>query len=94
MSKAEFVTRLPILLRPDPARMVIRPYTPADDPERYTVPDHPRAQRIADRVLALDETALQEELQRLRLDFSGRHRNVAEVFLRRFHEVKIGRAHV
>ena len=87
MSKAEFVTRLPILLRPDPARMVIRPYTPADDPQRYTIPDHPRAQRIADRVLALDEAALQEELQRLRLDFSGRHRDVAEVFLRRFHEV-------
>lgn len=87
MSKAEFVTRLPVLLRPDPSRMVIRPYTPGDDPQRYKIPGHPRAQRIADRVLALDEAALQEELQRLRLDFSGRHRDVAEVFLRRFHEV-------
>ncbi|MGE4304982.1 MAG: glycoside hydrolase family 130 protein [Novosphingobium sp.] len=67
--------------------MVIRPYTPAADPPRYEITDHPRAQRIADRVLALDEAALHEELQRLLLDFSGRHRNVAEIFLRRFHEV-------
>jgi predicted GH43/DUF377 family glycosyl hydrolase len=87
VSKADFVTRLPVLLRPDPARMVIRPFTPAADPQRYEVADRPRAQRIADRVLALDEAALQEELQRLLLDFSGRHGDVAEVFLRRFHEV-------
>lgn len=86
MSKADFVTRLSAVLRPDPARMVIRPYTPSD-PQKFEDADHPRAQRIADRVLALDETSLQEELQRLLLDFSNRHRDVTKVFLRRFEEV-------
>jgi predicted GH43/DUF377 family glycosyl hydrolase len=86
VSKAEFVTRLPVILRPDPARMVIRPYAPSD-PQKFEVADHPRAQRIADRVLALDEASLQNELQRLLLDFSNRHRDVTKVFLRRFEEV-------
>lgn len=86
MSKAEFVTRLPVILRPDPARMVIRPYTPSD-PQRFEVADHSRAQRIADRVLALDELSLQDELERLLLAFSSRHRDVEMVFLRRFEEV-------
>jgi len=86
VSKAEFVTRLPVILRPDPARMVIRPYTPSD-PQRFEVADHSRAQRIADRVLALDELSLQDELERLLLAFSSRHRDVEMVFLRRFEEV-------
>lgn len=87
MSKADFVTRLPVLLRSDPARVVIRPYTPAADPKGFDQGDRPRAQRIADRVLALDEAELREELRRLLTDFSGRHRDVESVFLRRFQEV-------
>lgn len=87
MSKADFVTRLPILLRPNPARVVIQPYVPAADPRVHNPTDHPRAQRIAERVLALDDKALQEELQRLSQDFSGRHSCVACVFMQRFHEV-------
>lgn len=87
MSKADYVTRLPVMLRPDPSRVVIRPYTPAADPARFAT-DHPRAQRIADRVLALDEAELGDELQRLLEDFSGRHHDVSCVFMRRFHEVR------
>ncbi|MEO7468709.1 MAG: glycosidase [Sphingobium limneticum] len=60
---------------------------PSVETYKYALPDRPRAQRIADRVLSLDEDALHEELQRLLLGFSGRHRDVAAVFLRRFHEV-------
>lgn len=87
MSKAEFVTRLPVLLRPDPARTVIRPYVPAADPRAAHPTDHTRAQRIAERVLNLDKPALTEELRRLFEDFSDRHGCVACVFTRRFHEV-------
>lgn len=87
MSKADFVNRLPVLLRPDPGRTVLRPYIPAGDPRSTHLSDKPRAQRIADRVLALDENALKEELRRLFEDFADRHGCVACVFTRRFHEV-------
>ncbi len=87
MSKAEFVTRLPVLLRPDPGRVVIRPYEPAADARAHNPTDRPRAQRIADRVLALDDASVREELDRLAEDYSGRYRDVACVFMQRFHEV-------
>lgn len=87
MSTAEFVNRLPELLRPNPARVVIRPYMPSTETYKYAVPDQPRAQRIADRVLALDPASLHDELRRILDDFSGRHREVPSLFLRRFHEV-------
>lgn len=87
MSIAEFVSRLPVLLRPNPARVVIRPYMPSVEAYKYAAPDRPRAQRIADRVLALDATALHDELERILQDFSGRHRDVSSIFRRRFREV-------
>lgn len=88
MSSAAFVTRLPILLRPNPARTVIRPYMPSTDTYKYAQNDRPRSQRIADRVLALDDQSLAEEIERLLRDFSSRHRDVSALFLRRFHEVE------
>ena len=88
MSSAAFVRRLPILLRPNPARTVIRPYMPSKDGYKYAREDRPRSQRIADRVLGLDEQTLKDELDRVLRDFSGRHRNVSSLFLRRFHEVE------
>jgi predicted GH43/DUF377 family glycosyl hydrolase len=88
VSTAEYVNRLPVLLRPDPSRVVIRPYMPSTETYKYAVPNRPRAQRIADRVLALDQASLRNELQRILADFSGRHRDVSSLFLRRFHEVE------
>lgn len=88
MPSPAYVTRLSVQLRPDPARVVIRPYVPADDPPEFAAQPHSRAQRIADRVLALESEALAEELARLLEEFAGRHRNAACAFLRRFHEVQ------
>ncbi|MEP7350772.1 MAG: glycoside hydrolase family 130 protein [Sphingorhabdus sp.] len=84
MSQADIMTYLPIILRPDPARVVIRPFVPADDP---TPRDRPRAQRIADRVLALNTTDLGAELERVTALLSERHSDLEEVFLRRYHDV-------
>ena len=61
---------------------------PSTETYKYAVPNRPRAQRIADRVLALDQASLRNELQRILADFSGRHRDVSSLFLRRFHEVE------
>jgi len=78
------VRYLSITLQPQPARVVIRPFIPADDP----VPrDRPRAQRIADRVLALDREMLAVELARVTAGLSDRHCNAEAILLRRCHEV-------
>jgi predicted GH43/DUF377 family glycosyl hydrolase len=78
------ITHLPIVLRADPTRVVLRPFTPADDPAR---PDESRAQGLADRVLALPATALVAALARVIASLTDRHRGIEDVLLRRYHEV-------
>ena len=87
MSEDDLMTHLPILLRPDPARVAIRPFVPAEDPPGNASNDRPRAQRIADRVLALDDDDLRTELERMSAGLTERHRDVERVLQRRFHEV-------
>jgi hypothetical protein len=55
------VDNLLIALRPDPARVVIRPFVPADN---LSIEGSTRsgAQRIGDRVLGLNEAQVHNEL--------------------------------
>jgi predicted GH43/DUF377 family glycosyl hydrolase len=87
MSEPDFVTHLPIVLRPDPARVVIKPYVPAEAPPDYVSKDSPRAQRVADRILALDEASLDKELHRTFENLDRRHHDAQHILLRRYHEV-------
>ena len=87
MPDDDLMTSLPILLRPDPSRVVIRPFVPADSPATLSPLAPPRAQRIADRVLALDGTSLRVELNQVSKNLADRHRNVEQLLQRRFHEV-------
>lgn len=82
MSNAPFVDRLALELRPDPSRVVIRPYVPGSDD------DHARARRIASRVMALDDATVTIELYDLTRDFAGHHAEVEPVFAQRYAEVK------
>ncbi len=83
----ELVTHSPVLLQPDPTRVVIRPFTPADDDSEVTATGSTRAQRIADRVLALDPIDIAEELHGIVAKMSEHHRDVESVLLRRFHDI-------
>ncbi|MEO6715883.1 MAG: glycoside hydrolase family 130 protein [Novosphingobium sp.] len=87
MEKPDLVTHLSILLRPDPARVVIRPFVPAEAPPGYVTTDSPRAQRVADRVLALDEVGLDHELKRVFENLDRRHCDAEHILFRRYHEV-------
>ena len=58
----DLMTHLPILLKPDPTRVVIRPFIPSEDDAEFATAQCTRAQRIADRVLALGEAEAEEEL--------------------------------
>lgn len=82
MTNAAFVERLLIILRPDPSRVVIRPYVPGADG------DHARAKRIAGRVMKLGDAAITVELNDLMRDFAGHHAEVEAVFAQRYAEVQ------
>ena len=74
------------MLKPDPSRTVIRPFVPGD-PAAFAQSDHPRARRIADRVLALDHDQGVDELEKVTSSLNERHRDVDTMLLRRFDEV-------
>lgn len=76
MKPHPIVSQLPVQIRPDPSRVVIRPFMPADDPPAFAASDCTRAQRIANRVLGLSDTELHHELDRVSTGLADRHRNV------------------
>lgn len=87
MAHADLVTHLPVVLRPDPSRVVIRPFMPADDQAPFISATQTRAQRIAERVLGLDKSDVHCELKHFTDSLERHHRDVPKVLLRRFHEV-------
>ena len=83
----DIMTHLPILLRPDPSRVVIKPFVPAEGTPGNATKPLPRAQRIADRVLALSNTDLNAELARVLASLTDRYRDVETILIRRFQAV-------
>jgi predicted GH43/DUF377 family glycosyl hydrolase len=75
-----------LLLKPDPSRVVIRPFAPAEDEPEFAT-DRTRAQRVADRVLALDPADIAAELRDIVVSLNKHHRDVERVLLRRFHDI-------
>jgi hypothetical protein len=63
-------------LRPDPARVVLRPFKPATEPRELSPTDSRRANHVVDRVLALDPQAASHQLAEVLNSFEGRHRNL------------------
>jgi predicted GH43/DUF377 family glycosyl hydrolase len=86
MIAADVFTTLDTVLKPDPARTVIRPFSFGYPAAFDTTPT--RTQDVAARVMALEPATRDRMLQLLTEAMAVRHRNVNEVFLRRFEEVK------
>ncbi len=78
MSQATFLNRQPLSLRPNPARVVVRPFRPAVEPRDLNATDKTRANHIVDRVLALDSATAELHLADVLQNFQGRHRNLIE----------------
>jgi predicted GH43/DUF377 family glycosyl hydrolase len=78
------ITHLPILLRADPTRVVLRPFTPADAPDPA---GETRAQALANRVLALSPGDLDDAVARIIARLTDRHRGIEDALLRRYGDV-------
>ncbi len=80
MSQPIFFNRQALYLRPDPARVIVRPFKPATEPRDFNRTDKTRANHIVDRVLALDAETAAQQLADVLENFEGRHRNLLDTF--------------
>jgi predicted GH43/DUF377 family glycosyl hydrolase len=88
LSPATFLNRQGLYLRPDPARVVVRPFKPATEPRDLNATDKTRANHIVDRVRALDPETAAHQLADVLENFQGRHRNLLEIFESRADEME------
>jgi predicted GH43/DUF377 family glycosyl hydrolase len=88
LSPAKFLNRQSLYLRPDPARVVVRPFKPAVEPRDLNVTDKNRANHIVDRALALDPGMAATLLAEVLENFQGRHRNLLAKFEARADEME------
>ena len=88
MSQFQFLNRQSLYLRPDPARVVVRPFKPATEPRDLNPTDKIRANHIVDRVLRLEAEASAQLLSEVLENFAGRHRNLIEIFESRAAEME------
>src|SRR5436189_1600312 len=88
VSQATFLNRQALYLRPDPARVIVRPFRPATEPRDLKPTDKTRANHIVDRVLALDAATAERQLAAVLENFEGRHRNLLATFEARADEME------
>ena len=86
--QSTFVNRRALYLRPDPARVIVRPFKPATEPRDLNPTDKTRANHIVERVLDLDPQAAAGQLADVLENFQGRHRNLLKTFERRADEME------
>src|SRR5487761_1563394 len=80
LSQTTLLNRQSPHLRPNPARVVIRPFKPSTDPRDLHPTDMRRANLIYDRVLGLDPESARLELAEVLEGFKGRHRRLQAAF--------------
>jgi predicted GH43/DUF377 family glycosyl hydrolase len=88
LEQAAFLNRQALYLRPDPARVIVRPFKPATEPRDTNPTDRTRANRIVGRVLSLDLAVARSLLADVLENFQGRHRNLLATFEARANDLE------
>jgi len=88
LSQHPILNRQALSLRPDPARVIVRPFKPATEPRDLNPTDKTRANHIVDRVLTLDDETAASQLVDVLENFQGRHRNLLRAFEARAEEME------
>ncbi|WP_454884174.1 glycoside hydrolase family 130 protein [Sphingomonas oryzagri] len=83
----DLVRPLSPVLHADPTRVMIRPFTPAEDPTAIDPAHRSRVERVVERILALDEATLEATLATVLTSLRHRHRQVNMTIMRRYHEI-------
>jgi predicted GH43/DUF377 family glycosyl hydrolase len=81
------VRKLPLTLRPDARRVLIRPFRPALDVSGTSMADESRVLKILSRIFALSEEEAEDQWNVIKEDFAARHEELNDYFLRRFDEI-------
>jgi len=81
-SGADLVRRSPILLRPDPSRVVLRPLLPGDELASQGVS---RAQAVIERLLAMPENEVESTLSATVASYADRHLDLLATFREHYH---------
>ena len=80
LPQSSLLNRQALYLRPDPTRVIVRPFKPSTEPRHLNPRDKSRANEIVDRVLSLDPAATANQLRDILANFEGRHRNLLRQF--------------
>jgi predicted GH43/DUF377 family glycosyl hydrolase len=88
LSQSQFLNRQALHLRPDPSRVVVRPFRPAIEPREINPFDRAKANHIVDRVLRLRPEAAARQMAEVLEHFDGRHRNLIDIFETRASEME------
>lgn len=80
MEQVSILNRQGLYLRPDPTRVLVRPFKPSIEPRDLNDIDKTRANHIVDRVLSLEPEAAALQLAEILEHFEGRHRNLLATF--------------
>lgn len=87
MNAADVLKPLDLVLKPDPSRTVIRPFSFAYPPA-FADGRPPRDRQVVSRLMGLDATMRDRMLGLLREAMRTRHQKVEQLFLRRFEDVR------
>src|ERR1051325_10299176 len=79
LSQSRFLNRQNLYLRPDPARVVVRPFRPATEPRDLNPTDRTRGNHIVERALGLDADSAGRHVSDVVENFQGRPRNPPEI---------------
>jgi predicted GH43/DUF377 family glycosyl hydrolase len=80
LTQVPFLNRQTLYMRPDPSRVLVRPFRPATEPRDLNPIDKTRANHIVEHVLALDLETASNQLADVLENFEGRHRNLLATF--------------
>ncbi|MFA7232759.1 MAG: hypothetical protein WC076_01465, partial [Terrimicrobiaceae bacterium] len=80
--------RQPVFLKPDPRRVLVRPFLPTVEPRAFNPTDAPRALKILARILSLTDAEVDGLLDEVLRDFGDRHQEIESIFSERFRQVE------
>lgn len=83
------IRRVPLTLRPEPRRVLLRPFQPSIIVRPLGSPEpSPRVLSIYSRVMHLDDEEVQVKLDDVFSEFHERHQRIQDIFAERFNNIK------